>query len=58
MYSLKKRYINKINKNSIKKVCVDDFAIKKRKTYGTVMIDMKNNATIDMIDSRNYEDII
>lgn len=42
----------KINKNSIKKVCIDDFAIRKRKTYGTVMINIENNTIIDMIESR------
>lgn len=48
----------KINKNDIKKVCIDDFAIRKRKTYGTVLIDIENNTIIDMIDSREYNDIV
>jgi transposase len=29
-----------IDKSIITKVCIDDFAIKKRQTYGTIMIDM------------------
>lgn len=48
----------KINRNDIKKVCIDDFAIRKRKKYGTVLIDIESNTIIDMIDSREYIDIV
>lgn len=37
---LKKKKEVIINKESITKVCIDDFAIKKRQTYGTIMIDI------------------
>lgn len=48
----------KINKQDVKKVCIDDFAIRKRKTYGTIMINIENNTIIDMIESREYDDIV
>jgi transposase len=38
-------------------VCIDDFAIKKRETYGTVMVDIESRKIIDMIPSREYEDV-
>jgi len=38
-------------------VCIDDFAIKKRETYGTVMVDIETRKIIDMIPSREYEDV-
>ena len=38
-------------------VCIDDFAIKKRETYGTVMIDIESRNIIDMIPSREYDDV-
>ena len=38
-------------------ICIDDFAIKKRETYGTVMIDIESRKIIDMIPSREYEDV-
>ena len=36
---------------------IDDFALKKRHTYGTVLINHENNKIIDMIDSRDIGDI-
>lgn len=39
-------------------MCIDDFAIKKRHSYGTVMIDIETHRVIDLIDSRNLEDVI
>ena len=46
-----------IDKNSVTHVCIDDFALKKRKSYGTIMIDIKTHRILDLIESREYEDI-
>lgn len=42
---------------SVKKVCVDDFAIRKRFSYGTVMVDLESHRIIDMIPSRDTRDV-
>lgn len=36
---------------------IDDFALKKRHTYGTVMIDIETHQIIDMIDSKVEYDV-
>nr|WP_255350048.1 transposase [Marinitoga sp. 1197] len=36
---------------------MDDFAIKKGNTYGTVMIDIESRKIIDMIDTRDVEKV-
>lgn len=41
-----------VDKSDVTKVCVDDFAIRKRYTYDTVMIDLETHRIIDIIDSR------
>lgn len=41
----------------ITKVCIDDFAIKKRHTYGTIMVDIDTHKVIDIINSRELEDV-
>ena len=46
-----------IDKEKIRKVCIDDFALKKRHNYGTVMIDIETHQIIDMIDSREEDDV-
>jgi hypothetical protein len=38
-------------------VCIDDFAIKKGIKYATVMIDINSHKIIDMINSRDYEEV-
>ena len=38
-------------------MCIDDFALNKRHDYGTVMIDIETHQIIDMIDSREEEDV-
>ena len=45
------------DKESISMVRIDDFAIKKRETYGTVMVNIETRKIIDMIPSREYEDV-
>lgn len=42
---------------SVRKVCVDDFAIRKRFSYGTVMVDLETHRIIDMIPSRDTKDV-
>lgn len=38
-------------------VCIDDFALKKRQRYGTVMVDLQTRKIVDMIDSREMDDV-
>ena len=38
-------------------VCIDDFALKKRHRYGTVMVDVATHRIVDMIESREQADV-
>lgn len=40
------------------KVCIDDFAIKKRKKYGTIMVDIESRRIVDLLESRETNDVI
>ena len=42
---------------SVRKICVDDFAIRKRFSYGTVMVDLETHRIIDLIPTRNTEEV-
>lgn len=44
-------------KNSSIKVCVDDYAFRKRYTFGTVMVDLDTHRIIDIIDSRETKQV-
>lgn len=46
-----------VDKCSVKKVCVDDFALRKRFTYGTVMVNLESYRIIDMIPFRETADV-
>ena len=46
-----------VDKSSVKMVCVDDFALRKRFSYGTVMINLENHRIVDMIPSRDTNDV-
>lgn len=46
-----------VDKSSVTKVCVDDFALRKRFSYGTVMVDIESHRIIDMIPSRETADV-
>jgi len=46
-----------VDKSNIEKICVDDFAIKKRFSYGTIMVDLETHRIIDIIPSREFSDV-
>lgn len=52
MQHVKKNEIPDLREKEIKAVCIDDFAIKKRHTYGTIMVDIKTHKVVDLIDTR------
>ncbi|MCD3235249.1 transposase [Clostridium botulinum] len=45
------------SKERITKVCIDDFAMKKGRTYGTIMIDIETHRIVDIIFSRSNNDV-
>ncbi|WP_429958632.1 transposase [Enterococcus sp. AZ196] len=47
----------RINKDKFTKVCIDDFAIKRRHTYGTIMVDLESHKIVDLIPSRDFDDV-
>lgn len=46
-----------MDKDRIFKICLDDFALKKRYSYGTIMIDLESHRIIDILDSREKEPV-
>ena len=46
-----------VDNSSVKNVCVDDFALRKRFSYGTVMVDLDSHRIIDLIPTRNAEEV-
>jgi len=46
-----------VDKETIMAVCIDDFAIKKCESYGTIMVDISKYQIVDIIDSRDYETV-
>jgi transposase len=55
MQYVKKNEIPDLRKETITAVCIDDFAIKKGHTYGTIMVDIKSRKVIDIIETRELE---
>jgi len=47
-----------VDKKSVERICVDDFAFKKRYTYGTIMIDIDSHRIIDILDSRDKDKVV
>lgn len=47
-----------MNKNKITAVCIDDFVLKKREKYGTVMVDINTHAIIDMLEFRDQTEVV
>ncbi|NFO99258.1 hypothetical protein FDC62_14035, partial [Clostridium botulinum] len=45
------------SKERITKVCIDDFAMKKGHTYGTIMIDIETHRIVDILFSRANNDV-
>lgn len=41
----------------IKNICIDDFALKKRYRYGTIMVDAETHKIVDIIESREQGDV-
>lgn len=46
-----------VDKSSVNRVCVDDFALRKRFSYGTVMVDLESHRIVDMIPSRETSEV-
>lgn len=54
---IKKKDAPSIDYESLSIVGIDDFAIKKRYTYGTIMINHQTKKIVDMIPSREINDL-
>ncbi|MGM0112731.1 ISL3 family transposase [Enterococcus sp. DIV0187] len=46
-----------IDKAIVTAVCIDDFALKKRERYGTIMVDLETHRVIDLLPSRDAEEV-
>lgn len=46
-----------VDKSLITKVCVDDFALRKRYSYGTVMVNFETHRIVDIIESRETKQV-
>ena len=44
-------------RESVKEVCIDDFAYRKRHRYGTVMVDAQTRRIVDILPSRDSADV-
>lgn len=44
-------------KYRINRVCIDDFAIRKRYKYGTVMVELDTHRIVDILESRDSEEV-
>jgi len=54
-----KRALSVIIKKSILVIiCIDDFAMKKRMSYGTIMVNLADGRIIDPVESREKEDVV
>ena len=46
-----------MDKSSVINICVDDFAFRKRYSYGTVMVNLDTHRIGDIIDSRETKNV-
>jgi len=46
-----------LDKTKVMAVCIDDFALKKRQRYGTIMVDIQSRKLIDMIETREMAEV-
>ena len=46
-----------MDKASVRKICIDDFAFKKGHYYGSIMIDIDTGRIIDLLDSREVDEV-
>ena len=54
---LKKTKITIPDLSQVKALCIDDFAKKKKHSYGTIFINAETNKIINIIDSREADDV-
>jgi Transposase. len=54
---LKEKPPKTVAKNKIYKVCIDNFAFKRRYTYGTIMVDIEPYRILDLLDFREKESV-
>lgn len=47
----------KIDKESVKNICIDDFAYRKGIRYGTIVIDADTRRTLELINERNTDTV-
>jgi len=50
---LKKNGAAAVSRELITHVCIDDFAVRKGRSYGSIMVDMKANRIVDIIETRD-----
>ena len=55
--NLLKKNIPLPEEQSITKVCIDDFAFRKRQTYGTVTVDIDTHRVVGLLASREVENV-
>lgn len=56
--NLLKKMPSVMDKDSIFKICLDDFAFKKRYSYGTIMVDLDSYKIVDILNSRDKEPVV
>lgn len=55
--NLLKKMPSSLDKDGIIRACADDFAFKKRYSYGTIMGDLATHRIVDILDSRDKEPV-